>query len=155
MANLLSIASHKSRYSSGFYPTFAIDGVPLEVWLPRQNPAAEFDLVAAHSGLYSNEENLLIWDRIYSTAPGWKTLVPLLVCPDDLDLGCQVIVAEQCGYQHEVQWCRFGLLNDLIEQKNASVNWFDSIPIVAFERSNYHSVLDEFRKAENIKMDWD
>jgi hypothetical protein len=59
MINLLSIASHKSKYSSGFYPTFAIDGVPLEVWLPRQNPAAEFDLVAAHSGLYSDEDNLL------------------------------------------------------------------------------------------------
>ncbi|MNE71150.1 hypothetical protein D3C80_1669990 [compost metagenome] len=155
MINLLSIASHKSKYSSGFYPTFAIDGVPLEVWLPRQNPAAEFDLVAAHSGLYSDEDNLLIWDRIYSTAPGWKTLVPLLVCSDDLDLTCTVIVAEQCAHEHQVQWGRFGLLKDSIALENTDVDWFDAMPSVIFERSNYHSVLDEFRKQENIKMDWD
>lgn len=46
MSNLISIASHKSKYSIGFYPTFAVDGVPLEVWLPRHNPDAELGLAA-------------------------------------------------------------------------------------------------------------
>ncbi len=54
MIKLLSITSHKSRYSSDFYPTFAIDGMALEIWLPKQNPDAEFHLVGAHSGLYNN-----------------------------------------------------------------------------------------------------
>ncbi|WP_439849999.1 hypothetical protein ACTACG_17110 [Pseudomonas syringae] len=155
MINLISIESHKSKYSSGLYPTFAVDGVPLEVWLPKHDPTAELHLVAAHSGLHSDEDNLLIWDRIYSTAPGWKVLVPLLVCSDDLDLTCTVIVAEQCANEHHVQWARFGLLKDLIALENPDIDWFDVIPSVIFERSNYHSVLDEFRKQENIKMDWD
>ncbi len=155
MINLLSIASHKAKYSSGVYPTFAIDGVPLEVWLPLQNPDAELHLVAAHSGLHSDEDTLLIWDRIYSTAPGWTTLVPLLVCSDDLDLTCTVVVAEQCASEHEVQWTRFGLLRDLVTAPNPSVEWFDAIPGLTFNRSQYHGVLDAFRQQENIKMDWD
>ncbi|MGR6655041.1 hypothetical protein [Pseudomonas mosselii] len=155
MFNRLSIASHKSKYSQGYYPTFAIDGSPLEVWLPRQNADAEFHLVAAHSGLHSDEDSLLIWDRIYSTAPGWKTLVPLLVCSDDLDLTCTVIVAEQCAGEHAVHWSRFGLLKDLITVEAPAVDWFDAIPCLTFERSHFHSVLDEFRMQENIEMYWD
>ncbi|WP_241090697.1 MULTISPECIES: hypothetical protein [Pseudomonas syringae group] len=155
MINLLSVASHKAKYSIDFYPTFAIDGVPIEVWLPRQNPDAEFHLVSAHAGLYCDEDTSLIWDRIYSTAPGWKALVPMLVCPDDLDLSCTVIVAEQCAREHEVQWIRFGLLRDPITQENPSVDWFDAIPCLTFDRSHYHRVLDAFRKQENIKMDWE
>ncbi|ATB68113.1 hypothetical protein CLJ08_24285 [Pseudomonas mosselii] len=97
----------------------------------------------------------MIWDRIYSTAPGWKTLVPLLVCSDDLDLTCTVIVAEQSAGEHAVHWSRFGLLKDLITVEAPAVDWFDAIPCLTFERSHFHSVLDEFRMQENIEMYWD
>ncbi len=155
MNNLLSIASHKSKHSLGFYPTFAVDGVPMEVWLPQHNREAELHLVAAHSGLYSDKDTCLVWDRIYSTAPGWRTLVPLLVCSDDLDLTCTVIVAEQHAGEHYVQWRRFGLLKDLITLQSPAVDWYESIPSLTFERSQFQSLLDAFRKQENIKMDWD
>ncbi|SNB80063.1 hypothetical protein SAMN02745900_03613 [Pseudomonas sp. URIL14HWK12:I8] len=155
MSNLLSITSHKSKHSLGFYPTFAVDGVPLEVWLPQHNREAELHLVSAHSGLNDDDGTDLIWDRIYSTAPGWETLVPLLVCPDDLDLTCTVIVAEQRADEHHVQWRRFGLLKDLITSQSPAVGWYDSIPNLTFERSCFESVLDAFRKQQNIKMDWD
>ncbi|WP_406821390.1 hypothetical protein ACJA3S_07810 [Pseudomonas sp. KnCO4] len=155
MSNLLSITSHKSKYSLGFYPTFAVDGVPLEVWLPQHNREAELHLVSAHSGLSDDDDTYLVWDRTYSTAPGWETLVPLLVCSDDLDLTCTVIVAEQHADEHHVQWRRFGLLRDLITLQCPAVDWYDSIPSLTFERSRFESVLDAFRKLESIKMDWD
>ncbi len=155
MSNLLSITSHKSKYSSGSYSTFAIDGIPLEVWLPRHNREAELHLVAAHSGLYNDDDTCLVWDRIYSTAPGWKTLVPLLVCSDDLDLTCTVIVAEQHADEHNVHWRRFGLLKDLVSLQSPAVDWYDAIPGLTFERLQFQSVLDTFRKQENIKMHWD
>lgn len=155
MSNQLSITSHKSRYSLGFYPTFAVDSVPLEIWLPQHNREAELHLVSAHSGLYSDGDTYLVWDRIYSTAPGWQTLVPLLVCSDDLDLTCTVIVVEQHADAAYVQWLRFGVLKDLITLQSPAVDWFDSVPSLTFERSHFQSVLDAFRKQENIKMDWD
>ncbi|RMV81479.1 hypothetical protein ALP03_102490 [Pseudomonas amygdali pv. tabaci] len=97
----------------------------------------------------------MVWDRIYSTAPGWRTLVPLLVCPDDLDLSCTVIVAEQHAGECHVRWHRFGLLRDLVTLQSPAVDWYDSIPSLTFERSQFQSVLDAFRKQEDIKMDWD
>ncbi|WP_445656557.1 hypothetical protein [Achromobacter sp. NCFB-sbj8-Ac1-l] len=153
MSNLLSIASHKSKYSADFYRAFAIDGVPLEVWLPRHNPEAELYLVGAHSGLDSDDDTCLMWERIYSTTPGSKTLVPLLVCPDDLDLTCTVIVAEQHADEHHIHWRRFGLLRDLITLQSPAVDWYESIPNLSLERSHFQSVLDAFRQQENIKMD--
>ncbi|WP_295475656.1 hypothetical protein [uncultured Pseudomonas sp.] len=155
MSNLLSIASHKSKYSIGFYPTFAIDAVPLEVWLSRHNQETELHLVSAHSGLHSDDDTCLIWDRIYSTAPGWKTLVPLLVCSDDLDLTCTVIVTEQHADEQHIHWRRFGLLRDSITLQSPTVDWYESIPSLTFERLQFQNVLDSFRKQQNIKMYWD
>ena len=67
--NRLTITQHKSKYSAGHYPTFAIDELPLEVWLPHHNPQAELHLVAAHSGLYSDQENELIWGPCLLNCP--------------------------------------------------------------------------------------
>ncbi|CAI8842734.1 MULTISPECIES: hypothetical protein [Pseudomonas] len=153
--NRLTITQHKSKYSAGHYPTFAIDELPLEVWLPHHNPQAELHLVAAHSGLYSDQENELIWDRAYSTAPGWTTLLPLLVCSDDLDLSCSVIVTEQFSDETVIHWQRFGLLKDRITSENPEVDWFHSIPSVTFARAAFINVLDSFREIDGVKVDWD
>ncbi|MDC6379804.1 hypothetical protein BW687_006365 [Pseudomonas graminis] len=153
--NQLSVASHKSKYSQGFYSTFAIDGAALEIWLPEQEPAAELHLVAAHVGLYSDDDTDLVWDRIYSTAPGWKTLIPLLVCSDDMDLTCTVIVVEQFAYEDRIEWRRFGLLEEVITLEQPRVRWFEAIPSVVFGRAQFHQTLDDFRKQENVTMPWD
>jgi len=105
--------------------------------------------------LSDDDDTYLVWDRTYSTAPGWEALVPLLVCSDDLDLTCTVIVAEQHADEHHVHWRRFGLLRELITLQCPAVDWYDSIPSLTFERSRFESVLDAFRKQESIKMDWD
>lgn len=155
MMNQLSVVSHKSRYSQGFYSTFAIDGTALEVWLPENDPAAELHLVAAHGGLYDDENTDLVWDRIYSTAPGWRTLIPLLVCSDDLDLTCTVIVVEQHALEDQIEWRRFGLLEEMITLEQPRVSWFEAIPFAVFDRAQFHQMLDDFRKQENIAMPWD
>lgn len=153
--NHLSLVKHKSKYSADYYLTFAIDGEPLEVWLPKHDPQSEHDLIVSFPELYDEKETQLVWDRIYSTAPGWRTLVPLLVCPDDVDLICTVIVVEQFSNERQIQWCRFGLLIDAIEIDSPSVEWYGAIPGVIFDRQNFHEVLDEFREKENIVMYWD
>lgn len=155
MTHHLSITQNKSKYSAGFYPTFAIDGLALERWLPAQNPAAEYHLVSAHSGLYSDHETELIWDRIYSTAPGWQTLIPMLVCSDDLDLSCTVIVVEQHAQTEQIVWQRFGLLMEPITDEAPTVEWFEGISAATFERANFVGALDAFRQVANVKMDWD
>src|SRR5690606_20741539 len=141
--NQLSIASFKSKYSQGFYSTFAIDGAPLEVWLPTRDPTAQLHLVAAHAGLYGEDDNELVWDRSYSTAPGWTTLVPLVVCSYDLYLLYTVIVVEQHAHEDHIHWRRFGLLHEFITREQHLVSWFETAFTATFERAEFHLSLDE------------
>src|SRR5690606_15043967 len=112
-------------------------------------------LVSAHAGLNDDDEFRLVWDRIYSTAPEWQSIVPLLVCPDDLDLTCTVIVAEQCATEGSVIWKRFGLLRDLITLTEPAVEWYPDIRSVEFGRDNFMNTLDAFRAAVSIDLGWD
>jgi hypothetical protein len=152
--NRLSCKLHKSRYSMDFYPALSIDGLPLEVWLPQYDPNAEHDLVCAHAGLYSDEDSALIWDRSYSVAPGWQTVVPLLVCPDDLDLSCAVIAVHQVADEKTVRWERFGLLRERVTHPSPITEFYD-IPPAVFDRDQYIAALDDFRREIGLRMEWD
>ncbi|NWB28412.1 hypothetical protein HX886_15850 [Pseudomonas gingeri] len=96
----------------------------------------------------------MIWDRSYSTAPGWKTLIPLLVCSEDLDFGCAVVVTEQVADQDRVHWQRFGVLLTRIDRPESDVDWFEGVPPVSFEREEFMNALDSFRKIIGLKLDW-
>ncbi|CAK9889865.1 MULTISPECIES: hypothetical protein [Pseudomonas] len=151
--NQLTLTTHQSRHLTGPWPTFAIDAEPLEVWLPHHDPNSEYHLVSAQWGLY-DDDALLAWDRLYCIAPGWHTLVPLLVCADDLDLSCTVIVAEQVADEQTVHWRRFGLLRDPITEPEPAVDWF-AIPATRFDRAAFLATVDQFRSETDVKMEWD
>lgn len=148
----LSIVHHKSKYSAETYRTFAINGTAIEIWLPNQNPSSELDLISAHEGLNDEQETALIWDRIFSTAPNWSCIVPLLVCPDDVDLSCTVIVAEQLSSEMSITWKRFGLLLEPTTLESPSVDWYPDIRTVEFKRDNFMKVIEEFRSAVNVDL---
>ncbi|WP_231387616.1 hypothetical protein [Pseudomonas nitroreducens] len=152
--NRLSCKLYKSRYSMDFYPALSIDGLPLEVWLPQHDASAELDLVCAHAGLYSDTDSALIWDRSYSVAPGWRTVVPLLVCSDDLDLSCAVIAVEQVADEQHVRWERFGLLRECITHPTPIPEYYDTPPAV-FDRDQFIAALDDFRREIGLRMEWD
>lgn len=152
--DILSIAHHKSKYSAEAYRTFAINGLAIEVWMPSQNPSTELNLISAHEGLYDDQEFELIWDRIFSIAPNWRCIVPLLVCPDDVDLSCTVIVAEQFSSETSITWERFGLLMDSVNSENPTIDWYQGIRPVEFERGNFMEVIEAFRATVNIDLGW-
>ncbi|WP_239687942.1 hypothetical protein [Pseudomonas asplenii] len=152
--NHLTIVQHTSKYITQPYPTFAIDGLPFEVWLPQQDPGTEMNLVSAHWGLDNDWDVELIWDRSYSTAPGWKTLVPLLVCSEDLDLNCAVVAVEQVADQERIHWQRFGVMRGWIHDADPEVDWFEGVAPVSFQRAEFMSALDSFRQLIGLKLDW-
>lgn len=111
-------------------------------------------VVSPRWGLDRDTDVELIWDRSYSTAPGWKALVPLLVCSDDLDLNCAVVAVEQVSDQEHVHWQRFGVMRGWIYDADPEVDWFEAVPPVSFEREEYMKALDSFRKVISLKLDW-
>ena len=72
------------------------------------------------------------------------TYVPILTCPDDVDLDCTVRVVEQRYDEKFVYWERFGALIDDIEKQNAeAIEWFIGIPKVIFDRDNFIQVFKQ------------
>lgn len=76
------------------FPILAIDGIPLNTWINKYTNIIEETntLVPAQGWLYDFENNLSLsnaWKLLkpeISEYGAVSTVVPILICPDDLDL---------------------------------------------------------------------
>lgn len=146
----------RSKVATAPHPVFAIDGISLEVWLgDRYLPDAlgnrgylgdDFlGLVPAQGWLIDDDEQKLAWDRIESVDAGVSTVIPLLVCGDDVDLKCTVIVAEQVASEEDVTWQRFGFSRTAGRETGISTAWIREIPPVTFSRAEFLAALATFK----------
>ncbi len=93
----------------------------------------------------------VVWERI-NTVGETPVIAPLLMCPDDLDFYCFVVVAEIRCVGDTVRWERIGL-DDLEnrgiqpETLGEKVLWFDYIPPLVFPKEEYFECIETFRKA--------
>ncbi|WPV02352.1 hypothetical protein SNE26_11245 [Mucilaginibacter sp. cycad4] len=91
-------------------------------------------------------ESKIVWNRIFP-ALNSKTICPILMCPDDLDFSCTIVVAEIECLENIVKWNRIGL--DITkdwqaESIGSEVQWFDKIPPYEFLKSNYLEMIKAF-----------
>ena len=84
------------------FSSLTIDGIPLNIWINKNNIIEEANtLVPAQGWLYDFENELSLsnaWKLLKPEASEYgavSTVVPILICPDDLDLVCSVIMVEQ------------------------------------------------------------
>ncbi|MGV3587462.1 MAG: hypothetical protein ACO1OF_10690 [Adhaeribacter sp.] len=102
------------------------------------------------------KEKDTVWNRIL---PNEKSICPILMCPDDRDFSCTLIVAEieNCG--QSIRWNRIGIdkTTDFEPDKvGTTVEWFDNLDILEFATSQYSEMLKEFKKQLEIdKKDWE
>lgn len=108
--NHIDVKPIKTQYDY-FEDYWIIDGVPIVSYLD-QHKAVSFSalgLLPAWSGkLVSQWENDFIWELVNSKE---ELNVPILVCEDDCDLSCIVIVVHIRKIQNIVYWDKIGLLN--------------------------------------------
>jgi hypothetical protein len=103
--------------------------------------------VPAQGWLIDEEDLALAWRRILSIDLDHSTIVPLLICPDDMDLTCTVIVTEQTGTTDNVIWRRFGYdFSSFGDQVGATVKWFDHNLSLTFDKSEYVTAILEFKR---------
>lgn len=134
------------------FPILAIDNIPLNIWVHQNTHITDLaeSLVPAQGWLYDYDSNLALsnaWQLLKPEAyenETISTVVPILVCPDDLDLVCNVIMVEQVVSADEVVWARFGRAFTHIHDVVTSVVWetSPSAPRLSFP-------LDVFEKAYN------
>lgn len=97
--NTISTIVSKPKFASTEQPVLAIDGVPVYQWVKSQIFDSDGNddthtLVPAQTWLYDEDESRIAWELLEPTHEG-STVAPLLVCPDDMDLNCTVVVVEQ------------------------------------------------------------
>lgn len=102
--NELSVEMQRSKYVDLEHPVILIDGTPLDLYLNNLYPDNLYlgliPTITDWIGL--KEETELVLDRFYSDHE--KVILPILMCPDDCDLICTIVVAEVIKKDNQVLW---------------------------------------------------
>lgn len=148
--NTIATKISKPKFASAEQPVLAIDGVPIYQWISSlifdaDGSDATNTLVPAQTWLYNEDESRIAWKLLEPTYEG-STVVPLLVCPDDMDLNCTVVVVEQIVDKQTVEWRRFGLSSNHINGVITSVRWSKLGQHAIFDRTQFAEAFLEFKR---------
>ena len=133
-----------------------IDDVPLGELLERIAPGIEpAGLVPAWLGwMIDDREQAVVWQRMVPPAQG-KARVPILICPDDLDFSCSLVIADLEAEPDRVLWLRMGLdatQSDDLTRVGEEVDWFEETPVLAFKREDYEACVKAFQdEAQSLR----
>jgi len=147
--NQIQAKYEKSEYSNEPHLTINVDGNSLDKILHELYPDKNLiGLVPTLlDWLEDSKERKLVWERFESEE---KQVVPILMCPDDIDLWCTIINVEIEKTENSVKWSRIGLDNSDFENNpsesiGTTVEWFDKIEPLKFDRIEYQEFVSEFK----------
>jgi hypothetical protein len=146
----------KSDYE-GYYDfiNFRIDNYWLDEKLEELYPNNMYKglIPTLVGGMERKDEEEVVWKRILPNE-NETTICPILMCPDDNDFSCTIIVAEITNYRNFIKWNKIGLDKTKeweAEKIGSKVEWFDKISELNFETSDYLKMLNNFK--EQIELD--
>jgi hypothetical protein len=129
----------------GRYMTIFIDGKEID--------ALHNDFVGLvpvlNDCFFPDSDRALVWRLIEPRTEG-RVIAPLLVCGDDCDLYCTIIVADISYLPNVVTWERFGIDRSEREYLHAerigtTVNWIADIPPMTFDREEYVRCIETLK----------
>jgi hypothetical protein len=128
------------RYT-GFL-NFQIDGEWLDRLLHNSAPELQIEgLIPTLLGLFDSKEHEIVWDRIIQSS-----VCPILMCPDDCDFWCSLVVVDIHVTDNTVKWERLGIDQSELNQASdigSEVEWL-SAPSFEFPIDQYLNVISEF-----------
>jgi hypothetical protein len=131
-----------------------IDDKYLDEILEENYPGENYKgLIPALLTMELERESKIVWERI-KPETGEKTLCPILMCPDDCDFSCTLIIAEIENKDDEIiLWNKIGL--DETESKEtynnpekigSKIKWLNKINPLTFKKNEYDNVIDKFKQ---------
>ncbi len=131
--------------------SIVIDDEPLDMLIAGEDELGEVHSVGLVPTLLDwlkdEKERAYVWERILPE-PGKKSIAPVLMCPDDCDLVCTVVVAEIENKGTEIIWKRIGIdvgrTGDDLKTIGKKVDWFD-LPEYRFRLADYRACLEQFK----------
>ncbi len=150
--NRLTVIDATSKYVSERHKVLLLDGVPLDVLVDSVRPDLTVrGLVPALLDWLSDPKERALVRRRILPLRGRVAVAPVLVCPDDLDLWCAVLVAEVNPVGSVVFWRRLGLdrsrprPEEMPDAVGTVVEWFSGLGPYCFGRSEYEQCLAAFK----------
>ncbi|WP_176469909.1 hypothetical protein [Pseudomonas sp. Irchel 3A5] len=155
--NIISATMYQSKHTSAPHPVLTIDSIPLANWIKGVVYDGEGDdetngLVPAQGWLIDDDDSNYAWRILEPVMEDCSTIVPLLICADDMDLSCTVAVVEQVIRSDTVIWERFGRAVDTISGVITAVHWNEMNQRVSFPRDQFLDALSEFKRL--TKHEW-
>jgi hypothetical protein len=151
----------KSDY--GDYPdfvNFCVDGEWLDEKLNSLYPDKYFKglIPTLDYALSSEAEKKVVWERVLPNE-NLTLICPLLMCPDDLDFSCTLIVGEIRSAEKFIYWLKLGVDRSKeweADKVGTTVEWFDSFPELCFEKAAYTKMLSVFKQQYELeRVRWD
>ena len=158
--NTIKAEIDKSDYGTDDFPNLKIDNFWLDEKLEEVYPDNMY------KGLYPTllfameieQERKVVWNRVLPKI-GEITICPILMCPDDNDFSCTIILAEVENCGKTIKWNRLGI--DKTTEYNAKkvgskTEWFEKINGFEFSKADYEMMLSEFKKHyQKEKTNWE
>ena len=148
--NTIDAAMHKSRQATRPHPVLLVDGVPLEMWIQGITDDLGQDisgtLVPAQGWLIDEHDLDNAWYLLAPKNDMSSTIVPILVCPDDMNMTCTVAVVEQQVDADTVSWVRVGKAVDVLNGVVASVKWRIPNQKAVFPKADFRAAVAELRR---------
>ncbi|WP_400191565.1 hypothetical protein [Hymenobacter sp. B81] len=129
---------------------YYIDGVWLDRKLDEQYPNQMYRglIPTLVPWLDREDEKEVVWRRIIP-GEGETKICPILMCPEDNDFSCTLIVAEIKNCGDTIQWQRVGLDKTSeweAEKVGTIVEWFDKINNLVFSKNEYLLMINNFKQ---------
>lgn len=153
--NKLSVRIMKSQYIQEEHLNIIIDGKLLDNILHEHYPdELLLGLVPTIVDWLGTEEEVrLIQSAFFSNEE--SSIVPVLMCPDDCDLSCTLIVVEVETSSEAVVWKRMGInISNPAEAMKRNrflqheIKWLSKIPIMYFSKEDYKSLENIYQNTK-------
>jgi hypothetical protein len=102
--NSISATMYRSKFARAAHPVLTVDSIALGSWIKGviydgTGVDTTDGLVPAQGWLTDENHSRHAWQILEPAAEDCSTIVPLLVCADDLDLSCTVAVVSHWPFQ--------------------------------------------------------
>ncbi|AVO59617.1 hypothetical protein [Pseudomonas chlororaphis] len=144
MLHHIDAAYHQATFSRSSCAWLTIDDVAIEQWLANHlNDPHVAKLGLSLMWLLDEDEDALAKRRFTPGEEGTSTIVPLLVCSDDMDFDCTVLVAEQVIEGDLVRWSRFGWSVSGSLEVGVSTRWCTDTQPISFALASFNAALEK------------
>ncbi|MFN0196902.1 MAG: hypothetical protein ACKVT0_09150 [Planctomycetaceae bacterium] len=147
--NRIEAIQAKSKFVPEPHLIITVDGMPLDELLDTASPDSNLSgLVSSLLGWFHNDEDGDIpWQRILPEV-GCTGYAPVLICPDDLDYSCSVVMVEVVAEPDLIRWDRLGFDATRNGAVGSCIRWLSGLGPYRFSRADYQRCLAAFRPSD-------